>query len=266
MRLKKEKVLRPVHPNAGLAAAYRKKLENLIEELHNSVMYWIKAAYRANEPEIIDLAQDAVPAQMLRNALRRLTTRWRKRINEAALKLAQYFAQSVGTRSDRCLQKILKDGGFSIKFKMTPAMRDVTHAAVHENVNLIKSIPQRYLTSVETMVMTSVLTGRDLGQLSKDLQTQLGVTKKRAALISRDQNSKVTAAFTRVRQLELNIKEAIWLHSHAGKKPRPTHVAMHGRKFSVAEGMWDSHEQEWIQPGQLIMCRCVSRSVVPGFS
>jgi len=63
--------------------------------------------------------------------------------------------------------------------------------------------------------------------------------------------------------LELGITEAVWMHSHAGKVPRPTHVAMNGTRFKVAEGMWDSAEGKFIQPGELINCRCTSRSVLP---
>ncbi|WP_257785984.1 hypothetical protein [Burkholderia ubonensis] len=40
------------------------------------------------------------------------------------------------------------------------------------------------------------------------------MTKRRAAFIAHNQNSKATATITRVRQEGLGITEAIWLHSH----------------------------------------------------
>lgn len=266
----KRKLLRPIHPNAGLEAIYRRRLYALIEEMANSVEYWLAAAYRANPPEILelaDMAQDRVTTWFLQDALKRLIRRWRRKFNDLAPKLAKYFAQSSAARSDEKLRKMLREHGISVKWTMTPAMRDVMDAAVAENVALIKSIPAQYLTQVEGMVMRSVQTGRDLGQLSKDLREQLGVTKRRAALISRDQNAKINAVFTRARQLEIGIKEAIWLHSRAGRKPRPTHVAMSGKKYDVAKGMWDPDPKvkRFIWPGELISCRCVGRSVVPGF-
>jgi SPP1 gp7 family putative phage head morphogenesis protein len=148
---------------------------------------------------------------------------------------------------------------------MTPAMRDIIQATVHENVSLIKSIPRQYLTQVEGLTMRSVQSGRDLGFLAKGLQKQFGVTKKRAALIARDQNNKATTMLNRARQTELGITEAIWVHSSAGKKPRPTHVKMNGKRYDVSEGMYDSHEGRYVLPGELINCRCTSRSVIPGF-
>lgn len=261
------KILRPIHPNAGLEAIYRRRLYDLIEEMAASVEYWVRAAYRANPPEIAEIAQDRISAWFLRDAIKKLFRRWNRKFNDLAPKLAKYFAVSSANRSDEKLRKMLRDHGISVKWTMTAAMRDVMNASVAENVALIKSIPQQYLTQVEGMVMRSVQTGRDLGQLSKDLREQLGVTKRRAALISRDQSNKINAVFTRARQLEIGVKEAIWLHSRAGRKPRPTHVTMSGKKYDVAKGMWDPDPKvkKFIYPGELINCRCVARSVVPGF-
>ena len=71
----------------------------------------------------------------------------------------------------------------------------------------------------------------------------------------------------RARQVELGIKEAVWIHSNAGETPRPTHLKA-GRdrvRYDVSKGWWDPAVQEYILPGQLINCRCSSRSVIKGF-
>lgn len=257
------KILNAVRPNAGVEVAFRKRLLKELDEMHDSVMYWLLAAYRAHPPRI---AQDAVPANELRDALAKLSRQWLHRFDELAEWLADYFATDIMERSDGALKNALRRAGFSVKFRMSQDMRDILQATVHENVSLIKSIPRQYLTQVEGIVMRSVQTGRDLGQLSSDLQQRLGVSKKRAALISRDQNNKATSAFQRVRQMEMGVEQAIWMHSHAGKKPRPTHVKMDGRRYDVKQGMWDPAEGRYIFPGELINCRCTSRSVIPGFT
>lgn len=263
---KNEKVLRPVHPNCGIEADYRRKLCAMVDEMHDSVLYWLQAAWRANEPALAEMAHDDVPANTLREMLARLTRRWQRAFNRTANERAKIFIRSVLRRTDRNLENILRKGGMSVKFRLTDAMRDVLNAMVHENVSLIRSIPQRYLQEVEGLVMRSVQIGGDLKPLATELRHRYQLTRKRAAFISRDQNSKANAVFTRVRQLELGVKEAVWLHSHAGKKPRPTHVAMNGRRYDIAKGMWDPAEKNYVWPGQLINCRCVGRSVVPGFS
>ena len=47
------KLLRAVHPNAGVRIAYRKRLDNLIAEMQRSVVWWVRAAYRRDEERIV---------------------------------------------------------------------------------------------------------------------------------------------------------------------------------------------------------------------
>ena len=256
-----EKVLRPVRPNAGVEAAFRRRLLDEIEAMGQSVEYWLGAAYKAHPPR---MALDAIPANELRDAMEKLSRQWSYRFDELASWLADHFSNDAMDRSDHALYSALRRAGFTVRFKMTAAMRDVLQATIHESVSLIRSIPQRYLSQVQGMVMRSVQTGRDLAQLSDSLRSELGVTKRRAALIARDQNNKATAAMTRARQAELGISEAVWQHSHAGKRPRPTHVRMNGKRYDVSVGMYDPAEGRHVLPGELINCRCTSRSVIPG--
>jgi len=263
-----ERLLRPVHPNAGITAEYRRKLDDLIGEMNRSVLYWLAAKYRANEPRLIALGEDETPADALQRAMSELTKRWLKRFDEAAPKLADWFAKSTAKRSQAALRKIMKDAGFTVEWKMTPAARDVMDATINAQVSLIKSIPQHYLAQVEGMVMRSVQTGRDLGQLTDDIEREFGVTRRRAAFIALDQNNKATASMTRARQLEVGVTEAIWVHSGGGKEQRRTHLKA-GRdrqRYEVAEGWYDPDVKKFILPGELPNCRCVARAVVPGFS
>jgi uncharacterized protein with gpF-like domain len=299
---KKEKLLRPVRPNVGIEREYRRRLDKLICEMARSYAHWVRACYRANEPvmsmamdeerrlwatevaagtivrdsmnRIVGttdetwLAMDATPASQLKMEVNRLARHWNKRFNEASKQLAAYFMLSASSRSDAALRKILKDGGWSVRFQMTPAMRDIRAATVAENVALIKSIPQQYHTEVQGLVMRSVTAGRDIGYLSEELAKRFDITRKRAQLIARDQNNKMTGAFQRARQIEIGIKEAVWLHSHGGKEPRPTHLANDRKRFNVATGWFDPDPKvrRFITPGELINCRCSSRAIVKGFS
>src|SRR5882724_11923096 len=183
------RVLRPVHPNSGIAAEYKRKLNALISEMSNSYVYWIKAQYRETPPL---LAMDTTPAKELRGELSLLGKRWEKKIDAAAPKLADWFAKSTSQRSSLALKKILKDGGMTVEFKLTPTMRDAYQATLSEQVSLIKSIGSQYHTEVEGLVMRSVSTGRDLESLTTELKKRYGITHRRAAFISLDQNNKAT--------------------------------------------------------------------------
>jgi uncharacterized protein with gpF-like domain len=137
---------------------------------------------------------------------------------------------------------------------------------IAENVGLIKSIPQEFLKRVQNDVWRTVSkTGGDLKTLTDKLQASYGVTHNRAALIANDQNNKAKAVYEAARRTEVGIKRAVWMHSAGGVEPRPSHVALSGTTYEIEKGAWDKDEGEWIQPGELINCRCVSRPVVEGF-
>lgn len=339
-----EKLLPPTRANAGIAASYRRALDDLIREMHISVQHWITAAWRSNEPV---LARDAAPKKRgksvdqilkeistaasrdlhgtgkgilpsgveliatievaggkkrtvyrvresgkpyartlsaenlrimldqeraaiaptttLQDAMAGLAKRWQDRFDEAAPRLAEYFSTAVEDRSSSALKRILKEGGFTVRLKMTPAQKDVLDATIHANVALIKSIPAKYLTEVEGHVMRSVQQGRDLKTLTDALEKEYGITRRRAAFIARDQNNKAQAAMTAARQQEFGITEAIWRHSHAGKVPRPTHVAADGKRYDIRKGMYDSAVKRYVFPGTEPNCRCFSQSIIPGF-
>lgn len=262
MSKRNEKVLKPVFPNAGIEAQYRRAIDKLVRHMHDSFLYWLKTAYNKADPV---MAQDATAAGIMASAIRALVRRWKKRFNYAAPKLASWFAQAAADRSDAALKHILRKGGISVKFKLTKAQKEIIEATVIENVALIKSIPQRYHDQIVPLVMQSVKEGRKLDELTKQIKNQFHVTRNRAVLIARDQNNKVTSALQRARHLELGIVEAIWLHSGGGRKPRPTHVKNSGKRYNVTKGWYDPHEKKRIWPGQLINCRCVSKAIIPGF-
>lgn len=257
----KEKTLAPVRPNEGLEAAYRKRLEDLIAEMNASVLYWIKAGYRQNTPEMAELASDASPAKALQGIIARLTKRWQDRFDDEAQANAEWFANSTQDRSDRAFLHNLRKEGLSVKFKMTRAMNDVSQAAVAENVSLIKSIPAQYFTAIQGSVMRAVSAGCDLGALTNELEKTYGVTHRRAAFLAKDQGNKLNADFSRARELELGIVHAKWLHSKGGKHPRPSHVAASGQRYEIAKGCLI--DGEYILPGQLPGCHCVHKVILP---
>ncbi len=260
------RVLRGVKPNLGLEAAYRKKLERMVESIHRSVVYFVSAGYRQHTPV---LAQDASPAEWLSKIVRALRRRWLKKIDEAAPKLAEFFSQSVKNGSDTALKKILKDAGIAVDFRLTPAMRDILDATVAQNVSLIRSIPGQYFTQIEGIVARGVMTGNDLKQITDDLQQAFGVSRRRAAFIAGDQCRKANSAFTIERQRSVGITKGIWRHAHAGRTPRASHLEMDGKEFDLSKGMWDRNANgkgngAWIMDGQLINCRCFHSPILPG--
>ncbi|KAK0331037.1 hypothetical protein LTR94_030488, partial [Friedmanniomyces endolithicus] len=200
-------MLKPIRPAAPIRAKYDERVTALINEMSASIIHWVSAEWRKNTPETVLLGEDETPAKSIQIAISRLGRRWQKRFDQLAESLAEYFAKAVRDRCDRSLMADLRRGGMSVRFKMTPAMRDAFEAVRAENVGLIRSIAQNHLSHVETLVMQSVSQGRDLGTLTKALEKTTGVTKRRASRIAVHQNNMATATMRSVREQELGLTE-----------------------------------------------------------
>ncbi|NWC11927.1 minor capsid protein [Pseudomonas agarici] len=229
--------------------------------MQDSIVYWLKANYRA--AGLADgIAEDESPAMMMRKAMRKLSQRWQGKFSDLADTLSKSFADRALSNSDVSLRNAMEAAGATVKFTMTAEMNDVYQGCIGEQVGLIKSIASEHLSEVQGLVMRSVQRGRDLGELSEELQKRYGITKRRAALIARDQNNKATSAMQSARQRAIGIKEGIWRHSGGGKVPRHSHVQASGKAFDLAKGMFI--DGEWIMPGEKINCRCGWSPVIPG--
>lgn len=260
-------VLPAIQPNSGVEAAYRKRLVEEVDLMARSVLYWTRAAWRKDDPaltmlRIVDGAADASPIRALRAAMKRMGDHWRKRFDALAPELAKVFANGATKAADQAFSAALSKAGFAVPFTMTDTAREGLQAVIQENVALIKSIPEQYLSKVEGDVWRAVAGGYDLEKLTEDLQKNYGVTQRRAAFIAKDQASKAKAAIEQARRIELGITDAIWQHSHAGQEPRQSHVAFNGKRFNILKGAYI--DGEFILPGQLPRCRCSSRSIIPG--
>lgn len=252
--------MRATRPSATVRITYQRQLERLIDEMHRSTIYWLRATYRAREGEIV---QDANPASELAAQLARRATQWRRMFADRAPDLAREFISKVDRFATHATkQAAVALTGMSVSMKDTLVTNTVLKASVQENVSLIRSIQSEYATEVEGLVMRSVTAGRDLKTLTDELQERYAVTRRRAKLIANDQNNKATAQMARARQLSLGIRKARWLHTGGGKNPRHSHVEANGKVFDLSKGL--KIDGEYIFPGEKINCGCVGVPLIPG--
>lgn len=231
--------------------------------MNASLILHIQAEWKRGDPDIGFATGDASPTVGLRRALSKWGRIWSSKLDDLSDKLSKQFALKNYRYTDNALKQAFRAAGFTVKFKPTVASVEAYRTVAAEQVNLIKSIPAQYLKDVQTSVWSSVMRGGDQHELASEIRRNYGVSNRRAALIARDQNAKAKAVMENTRRRELGITEAVWLHSHAGITPRPTHVAMHGKVYKTADGMYDSDEGKQVWPGELINCRCVSKPVIP---
>ena len=153
---------------------------------------------------------------------------------------------------------------FRVKFDFTERLRATAQAHIDENVALIHSIPDQFHHRIKRMAWKSIESGRDIAGFTKDLQDEFDITLRRAALIARDQNNKMTAMFSRTRRLDLGLTTAIWRHT-SSLHPREEHIDFDGESYSIEEGMYSEEAGENIWPGTEICCGCVDETEIPGY-
>lgn len=193
-----------------------------------------------------------------------LRERWVTTFSDAAVTIAPRFVNAVDSTATKSLKRSIGEKDLpKVKFTMTPEMKLAVDGIVAENVNLIKSIPEKYFTQVQTITLQSITRGRDLQYMTEELQKQFGVTRRRAERIAIDQNNKATAELARVRQQSLGITRGIWIHSGGGSHPRPKHVKANGEEFDLDKGLPVGDNGEYVLPGQEINCGCSWKPVLP---
>ena len=162
---------------------------------------------------------------------------------------------------------------FAVKFDLTDRLKQTIKNQLKDNVDLISnrrikdgpSIPKKAFGEIRKMAKESIEKGRDVVGFTKNLEDRFGITRRRAALIARDQNNKMTALFHRTRQLDCGITEAEWQHTGASLHPREEHEDFDGESYPVEEGHDFDDGPAPVLPGEAINCGCLSSSIIPGY-
>lgn len=162
-----------------------------------------------------------------------------------------FNARAMGSVSNPSQVRAVFGMGVDV-YRSEPWLAPLQRNWVAQNVNLIKSIPEQYLTRVETIVRQGVMQGASIKSISAELQKIEGVTENRAKLIAADQVGKANAALSEERMGALGIDEYIWTTSH-DERVRPTHAESDGKKYAFKTGSPYVHG---LNPGQDIRCRC----------
>jgi len=251
----------PLNPPDIVEAKFRAQLEAMVDRMNAATRRELERLYRTPEGRAATVAMDASFSSMAAKLVRELTRRFTALFVDRAGGLAKAWAEGISRQSAVGLGQSLKDvsGGVTLKTDVVSGVvADVVRASIKQNVALIKSIPAKFFLEIEGEVMRSIQTGRGMADLQPFLEQRYGISKRRAALIARDQTSKATTAINRTRMQGLGVKKFKWLHSMGGKEPRPLHKnTLNGKVFSMDDPpVIDERTGERGFPGQLINCRC----------
>lgn len=254
----------PLQHNAAVAVRYVGALSGLTAQMTAQVKREILRLYKT-DAAASHFGQDATIASQSRILMSSLGARFNDLFAKKSKPLAESMVEGAskagGSALHASLQKL--SGGMSLKTSLnSPALGEITKAAIAENVSLIKSIAAEYLQKVEGAVMRSITTGNGLQDLIPALEAYEGQTHRRAKNIALDQTRKVYNSVNKGRMEALGVKKFMWHHSGGGAHPREDHVDMDGKVYSFDNlPIIDQRSGERGIPGQAPNCKCTMSPV-----
>lgn len=167
------------------------------------------------------------------------------------------------------LQKVFNQMVGVDVFFNEPWLSQEMGAFVNSNVDLIKTVPQRYFNDIEGIMFRGAQQGIRNEEIRSEIISRYGVTRNNARRIARDQIGKFNGQLTQLRQQELGVKDYTWRTvgdervrgNPSGLYPTasPSHFARDGEKFKWSKPPSDGH------PGWPIQCRCWAEPILDDF-
>lgn len=264
--------LRPVRPSQRDELNYREKLNHIVDGLRphgKQIAAEIKSSW-PTPAEATDSIRTTdggkkMPPEPVPQKFGHIVDKARANgaVNDIdAHRLASVtVAMNVGTVDGRLAASVHKSIGIDISKVLsdTSGLADEMAKARRANVELIQSIPEQYFDKIDDAIGDAWENGEHFETLADRIEEIGDVTESRAALIARDQTSKMNSAFNQVRQTSLGVTSYVW-QTAEDERVRDSHADLDGQTFE-----WDdppSVDGEPANPGEPINCRCVASPVL----
>ncbi|AFC22415.1 head morphogenesis [Vibrio phage CP-T1] len=235
---------------------YNADLQRIVVEIKRDIDALLVPALRAEQPNYVT---DATWFDRLAAILRRIRERYESpQFRALADVIARRFVNAVDMR-------VTKSMGMDV-YGNNEALQTVIEASIYDNVRLIKTIPEQYLSQVESIVVTNARAGVRSSAIDSQLTQQFGVTSRRAKFIARDQTAKVNSAVAQKRIVAAGYDYFEWRTSRDARvRDRHTQIANKMTEYGRGIYRYDnpplSDKGEPILPGTDYQCRCTQRPV-----
>ena len=182
--------------------------------------------------------------------------RWNQAAVESSNRLSKRnMAKQAKVATDAEIEPLLNDKG------LNPFFNDY----INENISLVRSIGKDEHISLAKKLSAMISQDRTQTHIRDEIFEHFDVTKKRAALLARDQVNKLNGKLDEYRQKQTGVKRYRWrtmkdmrVSGRPGglyENAKPSHWKREGKIFS-----WDN-PPEGGHPKQRVNCRCYAEPV-----
>jgi SPP1 gp7 family putative phage head morphogenesis protein len=247
--------------SAAVRAWYKRKLDDICAAMI--------ADYRETLGDALQLrdvkkhfAQDASAEAVLTDVMHALNKKWITIFKNYAKMTAAAFVEKVDSHSKAtCWHSLSVAGVQQPRMSYTQNIQNTLGAAQTFNNTLITNVQADIHEKVFNAVMLSLTSPNPEEQGTSGIESALKkvseFSKTRTELIARDQNSKLYSSINMDRMRDNGIEKFRWIHSSAGKVPRPSHVAKDDEIFTMDDPrLWTGPKADQGPPGWAINCRC----------
>jgi SPP1 gp7 family putative phage head morphogenesis protein len=252
---------RQLIPSAAVRAWYVRRMQNVTAAMLADYKASIRATLQTREVRKF-FAQDASAASAMQELMTSLNKKWISIFKNYAKETAAAFAAKVDAHSKAtCFWSLSAAGVKQPRLTFTENVANTINASKDFNNTLITGIQADAHDKIYGAVMLSLTSPNPEEQGVSGIEAALKktgeFTNKRIELIARDQNSKLYSSLNTDRMQENGVDKFRWMHSSAGKVPRPSHVAKDGEIFTHDDArLWEGPKGDQGPPGWAINCRC----------
>lgn len=249
--------------SASIADKYQKAIVALVKKMAEESEKELRKMF--NDPGYAMDAVDGNPA-----------SRARIIINHLKRKYAKYFSKLSQVATERMIRQTIKHSSVTLnmslkeiakELQLDPAflnsgrLKEIVTASTQEAAQLIKTIPEQYLSQVQGQVMRSITTGSGLETLMPFMREKYGQNVRKARNVAHDQTRKAYSSISNARMQAAGIEEFEWCHSHGGKTPRKQHLDWNGEVFRFDNPPSDEKFGPSM-PGIVPNCKCFARPIL----
>jgi len=252
---------KPIIPSRAIISWYDYQIEMITEAMISDYKHELHHIF--SDPRIRKFyGMDVSVSSLFDRLLKELNNKWSKVFNGFAAQTSKEFISKVDSSATTATLYSLKTAGLKLpKAEYNSSVMNTLGAATDFNHTLITNISEDIHEKIYNSVMLSLTSPNPEEQgmtgIENTLKSVGGFYKKRIQLITRDQTSKLYSSLSDERMKENGVDEFRWLHSHAGKVPRPSHVAKNNQIFKLDDPrLWQGPKADQGPPGWAINCRC----------
>ncbi|NDA60670.1 MAG: hypothetical protein EBX50_01385 [Chitinophagia bacterium] len=153
--------------------------------------------------------------------------------------------------------------GKFISITPSASSRAILKASIDEILLYYDGLTSGIVDKYRNLLNNAVKNGIDNQSIKKAVMETVGYSEQKASRASENIGRSMASSLTNQRMKNAGITKFKWMHSSAGKVPRPLHVDYDGQVFSFDDPpIIDDKTGQVGLPGQLINCRCRAIPVI----